>query len=150
MPPPSERTLLDGLSIGLPGDMATAASRSYLADGRCVGWTPSRCRLRAPVVIDAELADRVPPAALAVRLGADAFWERWTRAECAAKLADVPMAIWLRAYGIGSDTVGPVRTIRATIGGDAVVMSAAYRDGGRLDVRASGPEGSAGSVGEPA
>lgn len=77
-------------------------------------------------MIDAELADRAPPMALAARFGGHEFWERWTRAECAAKIADVPISIWLRDYGLGSGMVCPVQTIRAVFGKTAVVVSAAY------------------------
>ena len=104
--------------------MADAEARSYLSDGRCVGWSPSNARLTR-LVIDAELADQDPPATLARRFGALGFWERWTRAEVAAKIADVPMAIWLREYGLGSDLGDAMRTVRTTLGGATVVVSAA-------------------------
>lgn len=78
--------------------MAGAVTRSHLPDGRCVGWFgETGPGLR--VAVDAEL-DHRPPSALARRFGEHDFWERWTRAECAAKLADVPIAVWLRRHGL--------------------------------------------------
>ncbi|NUR05488.1 MAG: hypothetical protein HOQ22_01910 [Nocardioidaceae bacterium] len=79
--------------------MARAAARSHLSDGRCVGWfaPPGDA---TNVAVDAEL-EVAPPPALAARFGADRFWERWTRAECAAKLSDVPIVVWLRRHGLG-------------------------------------------------
>jgi hypothetical protein len=60
-----------------------------------VGWYGE-----AGVVIDAELSDRQPPASLVRRHGAERFWERWTAAECRAKLADVPIIMWLHRHGL--------------------------------------------------
>lgn len=75
--------------------MGDAVSRSYVADGRCVGW------YGAPGwVVDAELSDQQVPPALAKRHGVADFHRRWTRAECAAKLADVPIVLWLREHGL--------------------------------------------------
>lgn len=72
-----------------------AVTRSHLADGRVVGW------YGAPgVVIDAELTDQPVPTALAERYGTSGFWGRWTRTECAAKAADVPIALWLAEHGL--------------------------------------------------
>jgi hypothetical protein len=74
--------------------MADAVTRSHLADGRVVGW------YGAPgTVIDAEICD-VAPAHLVARFGAEDFVGRWTRAECAAKLADVPMQVWITRHGL--------------------------------------------------
>lgn len=85
------------LRIGSASEMADALTRSHLSDGRVVGW------FGAPdVVIDAELATAEPPAALVARFGAERFWERWTAAECGAKAADVPIALWLREHGLTS------------------------------------------------
>jgi len=75
--------------------MADAVTRSHLPDGRVVGWYGE-----PGVVIDAEPADGTPPAALTARFGAEGFWVRWTSAECAAKLAGVPMHLWLRERGL--------------------------------------------------
>ena len=87
------------LHVGDPADLAHAPTRSHLSDGRCValvgpdavGW-----------VVDAEL-DLAPPTALAGRFGTRRFWERWTRAECAAKLTDVPVARWWSRHGLPDD-----------------------------------------------
>ena len=76
--------------------MADAVTRSHLSDGRVVGWYGE-----PGVVIDAELSEAVPPPALTSRFGAEDFWARWTSAECAAKLAGVPMHLWLGRHGLG-------------------------------------------------
>lgn len=74
--------------------MAGAVTRSHLGDGRVVGW------YGAPgTVIDAEIRGAEPPH-LVERFGADDFLGRWTRAECAAKLADIPMQVWLVRHGL--------------------------------------------------
>ena len=125
MQPPSERTLLDGLRIGTRADV-DAHARSYLADGRCVGWRTSADRPGIGIVIDAELADGPPPTALARRFGDHDFWERWTRAECAAKASGVPIAVWLREHGLCAGPDISVRTVRTTMAGTPVVVSAAY------------------------
>lgn len=66
------------------------------------------------MAVDAEHADAPVPEALARRLGPADFWPRWTRAECLAKLADVPMVLWWRWHGLGvpSGTVAVWRTLR--------------------------------------
>lgn len=76
-----------------------AITRSYLADGRVVGWYGDPDN-----VIDAELTDQPVPPALAARYGSHDFWGRWTRTECAAKAADVPIALWLREHGLDAGT----------------------------------------------
>lgn len=51
--------------------------------------------------MDAELGAQDVPPALARRFGVadpDAFWPAWTRAEVAAKLADVPILAWLQRH----------------------------------------------------
>lgn len=83
------------LKVGDLGDLRDASTRSHLADGRVVGWYG-----RPRVVIDAELGAQPVPTALAARYGRADFWRRWTRAECAAKIADVPMAMWLAQHGL--------------------------------------------------
>ncbi|WP_328650047.1 hypothetical protein OG598_16820 [Micromonospora sp. NBC_00330] len=101
------------LRIGTPADLADAATRSHLDDGRCVGWYgPSTPGWR--VAIDAERADAPVPPALARRFGAADFWARWTRAECCCKLADVPVAAWWRRHGLGTQAAGSAvwRTLR--------------------------------------
>jgi hypothetical protein len=105
--------------------MAAAATRSHLADFRCVGWfgpVPSGWA----VVVDAEIATAEVPAPLARRFGPDGFWERWTRAECLCKLAGVPMLAWWPAHGLDvpDNFAGVWRTLRL---GDLVVTIAAAR-----------------------
>lgn len=81
--------------------MADALTRSHLADGRVVGW------YGAPgVVIDAEVASAAVPPALAAAYGTERFWERWTAAECGAKLHDVPLPLWLREHGLPDAPAG--------------------------------------------
>jgi hypothetical protein len=75
--------------------LADARTRSHLADGRVVGWYGDPGH-----VIDAELTDQPVPPALAARYGTEDFWGRWTRTECAAKAAGVPIAAWLREHGL--------------------------------------------------
>ncbi|MBG6094121.1 4-phosphopantetheinyl transferase family protein [Nocardioides luteus] len=74
--------LRDQLSVGSDAELAGYRARSHLHDGRVVAWTGS---YDVPVAVDGEV-ERTVPAALARRFGADGFWERWTRAECVAKL----------------------------------------------------------------
>jgi hypothetical protein len=100
VPAPSERSPEVEpveLRIGTPAELAGALTRSTLADGRVVGWYGAPGR-----VIDAELADRPVPPALAAAYGTERFWERWTAAECAAKHFDVPIAVWLREHGLSA------------------------------------------------
>ncbi|MET8308665.1 MULTISPECIES: hypothetical protein [unclassified Micromonospora] len=95
------------------GQVADAATRSHLDDGRCVGWYgPPTAGWR--VAVDAERADAPVPPALARRFGTADFWARWTRAECCCKLADVPVALWWRRYGLGTPADGAAvwRTLR--------------------------------------
>ncbi|MEU1244579.1 hypothetical protein ABZ388_29865, partial [Micromonospora parva] len=101
------------LRIGSPATMADAVTRSYVDDGRCVGWYgPPVPGWR--VAIDAERADAPVPPALARRFGTGDFWARWTRAECCCKLADVPITLWWRRHGltIPSDGAALWRTLR--------------------------------------
>ena len=100
---PSEQTVRRHLRLGPAGELTGALTRSYLPDGRCVGWCDA-VRGAGSLVLDAELDDRPPPAALARLYGAEDFWVRWTRVECAAKMADVPIAVWLRQWGLAVQT----------------------------------------------
>lgn len=99
-----------------------ASARSYLVDGRCVGWYGP-----APdgwaVAIDAEVATAQVPERLAERFGTDRFWERWTRAESLCKLADTPIVMWTREHGLDSPpgSLAVWRTVRL---GDLVVSVA--------------------------
>ncbi|KUJ49123.1 hypothetical protein ADL17_09215 [Micromonospora maris] len=87
------------LRLATPAESADATTRSYLDDGRCLGWyAPPVPRWR--VAIDAERVGAPVPTALARRFGTGEFWARWTRAECLAKLTDVPMAIWWQRHGL--------------------------------------------------
>jgi hypothetical protein len=80
--------------VGTAAEMADAVTRSYLGDGRVVGW------YGAPgAVVDAEIRG-AEPSHLVARFGREDFLGRWTRAECAAKLADVPMHLWLERHGL--------------------------------------------------
>jgi len=79
-------------------------ARSYLADGRTVTWEPPPGVPGRPAV-DAELAAQPVPPALAARFPAEAadpgtFWRCWTRAETLAKLAGVPILLWLTRHGL--------------------------------------------------
>lgn len=73
------------------------SARSYLADGRGVAWTP--CATDAGrFAIDAELAGRPVPPALARRANTadpETFWTRWTACEATAKVLDLPVLSWL-------------------------------------------------------
>ncbi|MFD1081856.1 hypothetical protein [Micromonospora andamanensis] len=87
------------LRVAPVAESGDAVTRSHLGDGRCVGWyAPPVPGWR--VAIDAERADAAPPVALAGRFGSTDFWGRWTRVECLAKLADVPVATWWHRYGL--------------------------------------------------
>jgi hypothetical protein len=99
-----------------------AAARSHLADGRVVGWygVPG-------VVIDAELSDQPVPPALAARFGTEDFWGRWTRAEVAAKRADVPIVLWLAEHGLGP-TSGAGETLEI----EGITVSVAHRARARV------------------
>lgn len=112
--PPSELLLKaeSYLRVGSVEQMADAVTRSHLPDFRCVGWYADPPPGWS-VTIDAEYADQVIPAPLAKRFGADGFWERWTRAECLCKLADVPMLAWWPEHGLDvpADFTGEWRTL---------------------------------------
>jgi len=102
----------DHLKVGSVEEMADAVTRSHLADFGCVGWYG----VPPPgwsVTIDAEYADQAIPEPLARRFGEERFWERWTRAECLCKLADIPMLAWWPAHGleVPADFDGEWRTL---------------------------------------
>jgi len=112
------------LRIGSPAAMASAVTRSHLPDGRCVGWygpVPDR----ATIVIDAESTDRAVPPALARRFGEDGFWQRWTRAECAAKVSGVPMAVWVTTLGLAAPTDYAYCTLRPAFFAEGMCVSVA-------------------------
>jgi hypothetical protein len=109
--------------VGSREDMADAVTRSHLADGRVVGWYGE-----PGVVIDAEIASVEPPETLARRYGHDRFWARWTAAECRAKLADVPIAIWLRTHGI-DEGPGTIETVQEAVCGVVVSVGRCFEPG---------------------
>lgn len=124
------RSLLDDaeshLRVGSAAQLSDAVTRSHLADFRCVGWygeMPDGCT----VVIDAEYSAADVPGPLAARFGTDGFWERWTRAECLCKLADVPMLAWWPAHGLDVPPgfAGEWRTLRLPADSGEVVVSVA-------------------------
>lgn len=98
-PAAEERTQRASRHLRIGSQLPDAVSRSYLADDRVVGWYGS-----PGVVIDAEIVDQPVPRALAARFGAGSspreFWVRWTRAECAAKLSDIPITLWISEHGL--------------------------------------------------
>lgn len=81
-----------------------------------------------PLVIDAELTDRPVPTTLGRRFGAEGFWPRWTRAECAAKLSGTPIAIWLRRHGlhVPADFPGCFRSYQDGLVGHHLVVAVAW------------------------
>ena len=119
MPAPSE-------SLRIGTDLPDARTRSHLSDGRVVGWYGE-----PGVVIDAEIDGPVPPA-LASRFGEQDFWARWTQAECAAKLADVPMQLWISEHGLG-----PAGYEVETLELDDLVVSVGHRRAIREESRSS-------------
>ena len=92
-------TAEDHLRAGSVAELSDAVTRSHLPDFRCVGWY-GEAPAGWSVVIDAEYSAAEVPAPLARRFGTELFWERWTRAECLCKLADVPMLAWWPAHGL--------------------------------------------------
>lgn len=105
-------------------------ARSYLDDGRAVLWAAGT---RGRVACDAERFDRMPRTAVARRLGWPEepfdFAVRWTRAEVAAKLADMPIVEWLRAPVAPAAWVATVRLAR-----EPVVVSAGWTGPADLDI----------------
>lgn len=123
MADPSE--LARHLRVGTDAELSGYAARSHLSDGRVVAWTGPE---EATVAVDAEIDRPVPPA-LAARHGTDAFWERWTRLECLAKLTGVPVVL-LQRTGLDADPAPGVELVTVRIRpepGTAVVVSVARR-----------------------
>jgi len=84
-------------------------------------WLPVDVPAGLRLAVDAELAHRPVPSALARWSGtADpaAFWPRWTRIEAGCKLRDVPVAVWLRTRGFRAD---PALALTTFVHRDAVV-----------------------------
>lgn len=83
------------------GETWPDAARTYLADGSGMAWqVPEALRGRGVFVIDAEIVVPVR-ASLVRRYGVtdpDEFAELWTRAECLAKLTDLPIITWLQRH----------------------------------------------------
>lgn len=100
-------------------DPAHPWAHSWTADGRRVCWRPALPPGTA-VAVDAELADQPVPPSLHRRhpVAAEQFWRDWTRTEVAAKLAGIPVLVWIARYGF---TAGQGRTWRH----DDLVVSAA-------------------------
>ena len=131
--PAEELAVLDDASnhlrFGSAAEMSGAITRSHLANFRCVGWY-GELPAGWAVAIDAEYGNAAVPAPLAARFGTEQFWERWTRAECLCKLADVPMLAWWPVHGLDvpADFGGEWRTlIVPSPGGDLVVSVALAR-----------------------
>jgi hypothetical protein len=106
--------------VGLPDNLAAAVARSHLSDGRTVAWVgpvPDGARL----AVDAELASATPPPALRSRYGRNDFWRRWTRTECLAKLAGVPMLVWLARHGLDAAPSAGVMVRSLLLCGDVQV-----------------------------
>lgn len=76
---------------------------SYDRHGTCFGLEPPARFCGARVALDVEALDTPLPPMLFSSSGcgrAVEFWVRWTRTEVAAKLFDMPIAAWLRTYGL--------------------------------------------------
>jgi hypothetical protein len=121
------------LRTGSAAQLSDAVTRSHLADFRCVGWS-GEVPDGWTVVIDAEYADAAVPGPLAARFGTEGFWERWTRAECLCKLADVPMLAWWPAHGLDvpAGFTGEWRTLRLGTGSGELVVSVALSPTGSV------------------
>lgn len=78
-------------------------THTRLADGRRLCWAPTGLAPGDRYAVDAELADQPVPRALGRGLTPERFWWLWTRAEARAKLADVPIAMWLRTVDWRAD-----------------------------------------------
>lgn len=72
------------------------------------------------IAVDAEVATQPVPVALARRhpVSAAQFWRDWTAAEVAAKLADVPIIVWISEQGFNA--VPGVETVEI---GDLVIST---------------------------
>lgn len=107
------------LTISTAAD-AGGRARSHLGDGRSASWSPPAVG-RASVAVDAELANRAVPAALAGRFGVgdpEEFWPLWTQLEVCCKLLDVPVVLWLGTRGLAPHPAVAMRTLQI---GDLIV-----------------------------
>lgn len=111
--------------VGRRADVPDAAPRSHLGDGRSV-WLDVAAAEAHRWVVDAEIPAAVP-SALAARLGAEEFWERWTRAECVAKLTAVPVVVLLRRHGLDVPLPDGVRLRTERVSGLVVSTARAGR-----------------------
>lgn len=68
-------------------------------------WRPD-VPVGTAVAVDAENAGQPVPTALGRRhrVPAEQFWRDWTRAEVRAKLADVPVLVWISRHGLTDAT----------------------------------------------
>lgn len=119
------------LRVGSAAELDDAVTRSHLPDFGCVGWygvPPAGWS----VAIDAEYAAQEIPEPLARRFGTGSFWQRWTRAECLCKLADVPMLAWWPAHGLDvpRDFAGAWRTLTVPGAAGELVVSVALAPSG--------------------
>ena len=114
------------LRVGPVAELSDAITRSHLPDFRCVGWYGVPPAGWA-VTIDAEYAGQEVPEPLARRFGTESFWQRWTRAECLCKLADVPMLAWWPEHGLDvpTDFLGGWRTLTVPADAGQLVVSVA-------------------------
>lgn len=116
-----------------PCPAGCAGLHSYLPDGRRVCWRPRSGDPARRHAVDAELVSAAPPERLyrrwleggPPRPGAAAFWAAWTRAEALAKLADVPIAVWLRRHGLDAPTPRGVRVGHRRLGDALVCLASA-------------------------
>jgi hypothetical protein len=131
VPAPSD--LQRHLVTGAPDLPPGSTSRSYLPDGRCVGWYGP-----PGVVIDAELVGAEVPDALGRRYGRADFWGRWTRTECAAKAAGIPIARWLRRHGLNGPGTAHARTV--VLDGVVVSVAAVPASGGQPEAVPAGAD----------
>jgi hypothetical protein len=111
-------------------DLPPGGTRSHLADGRTVIWSPE-LPPGVRYAVDAEIADQPVPPALAARFERSgrtdpaSFWTAWTRVEVGCKLRDVPVLTWLGRHGLSPDKAVPTRTLRV---GDLLICCGVYCD----------------------
>ena len=104
--------------------MADAVTRSHLPDGRVVGWYGE-----PGVVIDAEVSSLAPPLASGRPTRCGGLLVPLDHLGVPAKLADVPIAIWLREHELGS---GPADVVTLTDLWPGVTVMRRTREAARL------------------